>query len=208
MCWSLLPISNLNSQVYLMIGFKDIRMLSWNIWGAHNNKAKRHLFEIIRKHSPIFLIILETHVEFSKTQIFWKKVGYKKVAISEARGHSGGIWLMQQVGSNVDTLLVDFHDNAVTIKLTLGQDNWFLTAIYASPVYAARLPLWQHLCDLRNNIDGAWLILGDFNEIMLPNEQRGGTFIQSRADGLLTVVDQCDLVDINMIGGRFTWHRY
>lgn len=74
-----------------MLGFKEVSLLSWNIWGAHNRKAKRHMTELIRKFKPTFLIIMETHVAFSKTRSFWNKVGYGLVDLVEAQGQSGGI---------------------------------------------------------------------------------------------------------------------
>lgn len=54
---------------------------------------------------------------------------------------------------------------------------------------------------------GSWLLIGDFNEIISPGEQRGGNFHQNRADGLLSVMDNCNLIDLNSVGGKFTWHR-
>ncbi|MCI18871.1 RNA-directed DNA polymerase (Reverse transcriptase) [Trifolium medium] len=49
--------------------------------------------------------------------------------------------------------------------------------------------------------------MGDFNEIVHPSEQKGGKFSHSRAAVLLNVMDKCNLVDIGMMGGMFTWNR-
>lgn len=69
----------------------DTTILSWNIIGAHNNKARRHLKELIRKHQPTFMAVLETHVPFSKLYVFWFNMGYTPVHIIEANGHYGGV---------------------------------------------------------------------------------------------------------------------
>lgn len=53
-----------------MLGSNEVIMLSWNIWGAYNSKAKRHLIDLIRKHSPTFLIIMGTRIGFHKTKSF------------------------------------------------------------------------------------------------------------------------------------------
>jgi hypothetical protein len=76
-------------------------VLSWNVWGASNKKSKRHIMDVIRKHSPTFLIIMETHTSFQKNKQFWQRAGYVSVHYVDARGHSGGIWLLKQNGSNV-----------------------------------------------------------------------------------------------------------
>lgn len=124
-----------------MIGFKDVSMLSWNIWGAANKNAKRHLMELIRKYSPTFLIIMETHTAFHNTKSFWDRAGYVVLSIVEARGQSGGIWFLKQNGSNIGATIHDVFMDTVTIKLTLGNKAWYCTGVYASPVYTTRMDL-------------------------------------------------------------------
>lgn len=41
----------------------------------------------------------------------------------------------------------------------------------------------------------------------MPSEQKGGNVNQSRADGLLKVTDHWNMININNMGGNFTWHR-
>ncbi|KAK2451629.1 hypothetical protein QL285_010666 [Trifolium repens] len=105
-----------------MIGFKDVSMLSWNIWGALNKTAQRHLMDIIRRHSPTFLIIMETHGVFEKTISFWNKAGYSKIAIAEARGQAGGLWILKQTCSNVVTTVEDSFHDTITIKVAVGNE--------------------------------------------------------------------------------------
>lgn len=52
-----------------------------------------------------------------------------------------------------------------------------------------------------------WMVLGDFNEVLLPSEQRGGSFVHSRALAFSNVLNGCDLADIHSVGGQFTWFR-
>jgi hypothetical protein len=172
-----------------MIGFKDVSVLSWNIWGALNRTAQRHLKDIIRCYSPTFLIIMETHGAFEKTISFWNKVGYSKIAIAETRGQADGLWILKQTGSNVTTTVEDNYHDTITIKVAVGNDSWLLTGMYASPIYTKRIELWQHLISLNANVDGPWIIIGDFNEVILPSDQKGGNFNQNRADALLRVMD-------------------
>lgn len=92
------PVSFL-LQFIFMIKFNDFSMLSWNIRGAHNNKAKRHLKDLIRKFQPCILIIMETHIAFARTEVFWHGVGFSPIQIIEAHGHSGGLWVLKNNGS-------------------------------------------------------------------------------------------------------------
>lgn len=79
-----------------MIEFNDIKILSWNIRGAHNAGSKRHIKSLINRFSPSFLVIMETHVQFARTKVFGDQCRYTAVASMEARGHSGGLWVLMQ----------------------------------------------------------------------------------------------------------------
>lgn len=182
-------------------------MISWNIWGAQSARAKRHMMDLIGKYNPTFLIIIETHVAFDKNLAFWTKDGYVKLQVVEAEGHSGGIWILKQSGSSIQVDLVDIYSNTITLKLSCGNLFWYLTGIYASPTYVARVPLWDYLYFLSQHLVGSWLMLGEIIEITTPSEQRGEVFNQNKANGLLKVMDRCNMLDIHSNGGKFTWHR-
>jgi ribonuclease HI len=150
---------------------------------------------------------METHVSFQKTKLFWMKSGYVNIHSVDARGHSGGIWLFKQQGINIAADIFEVYKDTITIRLSLGNAIWFMTGIYASPVYTSRLELWNHLTELRKDIVEPWLLIGDFNDIIRPSEQKGGTFSHSRAKAMSDVMDNCNLVDVNTTGGTFTWSR-
>jgi len=44
------------------------------------------------------------------------------------------------------------------------------------------------------------MLLGDFNDILLPSEQRGGIFSQTRASKFSQVMSDCDLLDLEFFG--------
>ncbi|MCI06537.1 RNA-directed DNA polymerase (Reverse transcriptase), partial [Trifolium medium] len=70
---------------------------------------------------------METHISFEKTNQFWQRVGYVNVHYVEARGHSGGIWLLKQHGSNIAADIFEVYKDTITVRLSLGNAKWFLT---------------------------------------------------------------------------------
>jgi hypothetical protein len=70
-----------------------------------------------------------------------------------------------------------------------------------------RTPFWNYLINLNHTITSPWILIGDFNETILPSEQRGGTFNHSRAALFSNFMNDCNLLDPTTIGGRYTWHR-
>ena len=49
--------------------------------------------------------------------------------------------------------------------------------------------------------------MGDFNEVFLSSEVRGGVFNPSRAEKFLNTMGLCGFLDLGAIGNRFTWSR-
>lgn len=111
--------------------------------------------------------------------MFWNRLGYSPLCIEETQGRAGGIWALAQNGHNFG--LSTFHSNSqsVTIEVRMGTRSWYCTGVYASPTPTCRDSFWQYLIDLSTTISGAWTLIGDFNEILLPCEQKGCHFSMS-----------------------------
>lgn len=140
--------------------------------------------------------------------MFWNRLGYSPLCIEETQGRAGGIWALAQNGHNF--ALSTFHSNSqsVTIEVRMGTHSWYCTGVYASPTPTCRDSFWQYLIDLSTTISGAWTLIGDFNEILLPCEQKGCHFSMSTADLFSDVLQQCGLFHLHTTGGKFTWHRH
>lgn len=185
----------------------DISLHSSNVRGASNDIAKRQVKELIRKHIPSLIFLLETHIQFDKVKNFWQQAGYHPVHVVEAQGHSGGLWALDQLGLNLDISVWEFTNQSISLEMKLGNQKWICTSIYASIKANIRANFWQHLGDLSRGIDLPWLLLGDWNEILIPGEQKGCLFSHFRAASFGNVPDVCGLLDLNTTGGKFTWHR-
>lgn len=153
------------------------------------------------------VILMETHCVIKKAERFWHKLGYEVGACSEAQGHSGGIWLLVQQKRNYTVSLVDCFHQMVSISIKRGTHIWWCSAIYASPTPAIRERLWDHICSIKPLVTGPWLLKGDYNEVLLPSEVKGGPFLPARAQKLATVMENCCLLNLGSTGIFFTWVR-
>lgn len=92
---------------------------------------------------------------------------------SPARGASGGIIALWYT---VSTRAQVISHEPQSLHLLVKHDNrepWLLTIVYASINYVTRNKLWNafdHLCFG----DVPWLLIGDFNCIILSDDKRGG----------------------------------
>jgi len=107
---------------------------------------------------------------------FWNSLGYEKCAISEAQGQAGGVWLLKSHDCPYVINVVDIYYQAVTVSVSHRSRLWYFSAVYACPYLCGRQQLWNYLASLRTHIDGPWLLMGDFNEIVFPSEVKGDVF--------------------------------
>ena len=85
-------------------------------------------------------------------------------------------------------------------------DDWMFTLVYASPDSKRKSELWKDLIDMGNTMGKAWLVAGDFNDIRGPYEKKGeAPFNWYRANLFNERIHQCQLSELDMQGGRFTW---
>lgn len=95
--------------ISLMIAFTNFSIVCWNIRRAASNIAKKHIKDLVARSLPFLLCLFETHVQFDKNSQFWNSLGYSLIAISEASGHSGGIWVLGTSSSTFQLLVIDIH---------------------------------------------------------------------------------------------------
>jgi hypothetical protein len=135
---------------------------------------------------------------------FWDRENYVKIDVQEVQGHSGGIWAMQSRGSDYNFTLVSRMHQCVSFIVAKGSDKWLCSGVYASPVCTVRPLLWDYLEDLSHSVALPWLAIGDFNDILFPNEQKRGVFSFGKADTFSRNVDKCGFIDLGSFGSKFT----
>nr|XP_029148269.1 uncharacterized protein LOC112742262 [Arachis hypogaea] len=137
---------------------------------------------------------------------FWNNLGYQGVGIVEANGHSGGIWVLCS-NSNISVRVLDVVDQCISFEITMGNTSSYCSAVYANPHIHRRKELWGDLTKIANMIHGPWIVLGEFNDVLLQSEVRGGQFRLARAEQFAETLEDCGLFDMGAIGRRFTWYR-
>ncbi|KAK8560397.1 hypothetical protein V6N13_082840 [Hibiscus sabdariffa] len=87
--------------------------------------------------------------------------------------------------------------------------QWFvLTAVYASPTISWRKYLWDYLSSINPGPDFPWLLGGDFNATLRPDEQIGGFSIGTRfSKSFYDFVHGQELFEVDYKGSDFTWKR-
>ncbi|XP_025702516.1 uncharacterized protein [Arachis hypogaea] len=180
--------------------------MCWNCRGAASESFSHTFLEIVRINKPDIVILLETRCSGEKARKIISKSGFDFYHIEEAVGFSGGIWVMWKDPNIVISILKSKTQYVhMNVKKDFDED-WFLTAVYASPREVNRRELWNDIKMIKNGIRGPWLVVGDFNEIADPSEKKGGGRTDVGAcKRFKRWIEDCMLIDRGSVGPKFTW---
>ncbi|XP_028751829.1 uncharacterized protein LOC114711579 [Neltuma alba] len=84
----------------------------------------------------------------------------------------------------------------------------FVTFVYGDTSVIKRKSLWDSLRTLARTIDHGWLVLGDFNSYLNPKDKIGGAPPGNQTmSHFRTCLNSCDLLELPVVGDKFTWER-
>lgn len=124
--------------------------------------------------------------------------------MEEAQGHVGGIWALANKQCSTSFTVIESTHQCITLQLSNGAASWICSSVYASPNYAVRCMLWDYLSSLCSNIQLPWIMIGDFNDVIVPLEQHGGNFSYIRVDIFSNMLNNYGMLDLEFFGTKFT----
>jgi len=137
-----------------------MKVITWNCRGAQGKNFRRALADFCRNNKVDLVALQETRCSGNIARNTIKKLGFKYFLLAEARGFSGGIWLMwNRMDIKVQLIKTNFHFLHVQVT-ERDLEPWLLTVVYASPREIERSDTWCQICHLATTINDPWLVLG------------------------------------------------
>ncbi|KAF7815199.1 reverse transcriptase [Senna tora] len=185
-----------------------ITILIWNARGAASPEFRRVINDLRVCHRPHVLFISETRVGGSRAEQIINTLGFDGQYKVDPMGYAGGLWLLWDPAVVRTTIHGRaFQEIHATIEV-FNSDPFFASFIYASPNRDRRKILWSNLMNLSEVVSIPWMICGDFNDILSPDEKWGGNAASaSRIRDFKTCIDYCGLSDLGFMGHKFTWYN-
>ncbi|XP_074315690.1 uncharacterized protein LOC141651897 [Silene latifolia] len=72
---------------------------------------------------------------------------------------------------------------------------------------AERIPLWDSFIHMHAVVNGPWVVMGDFNNVLAMNERIGSETTNAELRGFQECVATCGLMDTPAQGAFFTWNN-
>ncbi|KAL4320027.1 hypothetical protein GQ457_18G015790 [Hibiscus cannabinus] len=197
-----------DSGIGLNDGSEGSDVIFWNVHGALDPVVARSFKLLCRSKVPDVVAIFEPRISGGAADRFIRRSGFTFSFRVEARGFSGGIWILWKDSVHIDILAVSnqfVHGHCVPLN---GEPRFRITFIYASPEVGRRRSLWPQLQALEPEHGIPWILGGDLNVIGNSVERRGGSLRRSGVCSLFgDFLFDTELLDMGFHGPQFTWRR-
>lgn len=181
--------------------------ISWNCRGPGNPRTVRALSDLIRDHKPIFVFLIETISFSNKIEELRIKFGFDHCFSVDRIGRGGGLAILWK---QVAQCQVEGYSNN-HIDMVFMENNsasWRLSCYYGFPERSKRREAWRLIQRLANISDIPWCIWGDFNDLLFATDKKGlNAHPQYLLVGFGKVIENCQLAEITLKGGKFTWEK-
>jgi hypothetical protein len=186
---------------------------SFNVRGLGSRVKRKKIADLVRTEKLDFLALQETKMEVISDSLVHNLWGNSDCcwAFVPSVGSSGGILSIWRKQYSV-LLFSFFGEGFLGVCLDWGviPQRIFLINIYSKCDLSAKRVLWSDILSLkRNHVGGEWCILGDFNSVRSIQERRGVNLPLATPSTELVefngFLEELELVDLPLLGRRFTW---
>lgn len=162
---------------------------------------------MVQCNKPDFVFLIETKSQRNKINSLKKVLNYDCCFAVDSMGLSGGLAFLWKKTWSVELQCYSCRHIDLVIKCA-NEEPWRLTGFYGHPNRNRRSHSWTLLKSLSGNSSLPWVCLGDFNDLLSPDEKFGKTpHPEWLFRGFQEAVDSSDLYDLGKVGYPFTWFR-
>ena len=184
-----------------------MNLLCWNARGLGSPGAFRNLQKLVRDESPDILFISESKLQASRCSKWKAILGMEGCFVVNSEGRKGGLILLW---SNTVSVCVRSFSAGHIDSLIQGKGReWRFTGFYGNPRPELRRFSWELLKKLagdQKDRNMAWLVGGDWNEILFDEEKDGGARKSwALMNEFQEALEEAGLEDLGFHGQRFTW---
>jgi len=187
-----------------------MKIAVWNIRGIGSSSKKRIIRSLIREEGIDIIGLVESkhnEVTLHDMNRCWGNQDVEWLQVPAGEGGSGGMilsWIK-------DIFILEEHKTTQYWILALGilQQNNFrcnICTVYAPNDQTGRLDVWNQLREMKANSPDPWILMGDFNEVLCPQERRGASTTTPGMREMAHFIQDLQMIDMD-INLKFTWMR-
>lgn len=183
------------------------KVIAWNVRGLNSPTKQKEVLATMLKNKAGLVGLLETKIKPNNFAKAYSNVFQGWCVSSNINSHKGGriliLWL--DTHFNVDVRFVSDQCIHVFVTSIAHKTAFNCTFIYASNGAADRKQLWDDLRIIKAQVQGAWILTGDFNCPLYQDDRIGSDIQFAEIADFQACVNDCDVTDLAAIGCKFTW---
>ncbi|XP_039016625.1 uncharacterized protein LOC120147279 [Hibiscus syriacus] len=185
-----------------------MKIISWNIRGIRKKEKSRAVATMVRNYKPGILLIQETKLE-KCSQAIRRRIGgsiLNSWTVVPAVGSAGGLMVLW---NDKDFEVTNSHLSsrfiAVFGSFKNSCDKCVIINVYGPSIDAEKEDFFRELLNFVTAQTVSVCIGGDFNVYFDPTEKIGMSQNWFSIAILRNFLNHTNLIDLPMVGGRFTW---
>ncbi|KAH9769036.1 hypothetical protein KPL71_011840 [Citrus sinensis] len=184
-----------------------MKLVSWKVRGLGNPRTRLAIKNILHLHKPQLLFLCETKLLSRQANEECRRLNLDNCFAVSRTMMSVGLVMMWNSEITVNITSYSSHHIDAIIKKYSGK-RWRCTGIYGHPEAQQKRHTWTLMRRLAGLSPLPWLCIGDFNEIMHPNEKSGGNDRNvSMISEFREVAYECNLIDVGQFGSHHIEER-
>ena len=153
---------------------QPFKILVWNCRGLNNTETQDALVNMVRRQNPSIVFLSETLAAPPLLDKVKRQLGFDGVICAPVSDNCRGLALLWRKEALVRPRLFSTNFIDVEVGAVGGRDTFRLTGIYGFAATGDREQTWEMLRMLARQSSMAWVVAGDFNEILCQADKSGG----------------------------------
>lgn len=186
-------------------------LILWNLRGVGVVVIKSTvLCNLVCGKIPTLMSIVETKHSslcLHKVRSQWNNDNFRCEDVTTSNG-SGGLIFVWDKGA-FKCLKRSKGERWIWLDGTVIEKKFHVGVIlvYAPNDRSDRNSLWGELKAIKESATSPLLVIGDFNEVILPEERKGHSIAITSMEDFRNWADDMELIDLPLVGRKYMWHR-
>lgn len=185
-----------------------MKLITWNVRAMNKVYKQKELKLFIKENNVNIIVILENRVqEKNATGVIRKITWGSEWKTNYYSSNRGRIWVLW------DPMKLDFTVTIATeqvihetMKCSVLDIKFHFTATYGLHTVEDRKSLWRQLSNIETGLQGPWLIMGDLNAVLNPDDRLNGSMVtEAETRDFRDFIVDTGLCELKTVGRDFTW---
>lgn len=204
-----IPVARVLSLLSMSNDVRSLPVLSWNVRGLGDPDKCTVVRDAISSASPMIVCLQESKlhdISRFKAKTFLPRNLSDSFLFNSAAGSRGGIVTAWDPSTlSLESWISCRHTLTTVLSSTSSDHLLAVTNVYAPADHRDSRAFLEDLLELLPQIDGPWLIAGDFNLVRSANEKSNGLVHAPLVSAFNEAILALGVDELPLLGRRFTW---